>query len=179
MKKNFLTVMTCAAILPIFFTCGAFAETTQPPETSKPPSGNIDPALVGEWVAGGASGGSNYNPYTREYTDYRNTRGFVMTYTADGKFVYGLYSSSTVSYSTTVFEQFYAADYEVVGNSIKLKNITHESFSNKKSRGINNVDDFEFQFLIGTDSIAEYLITNFRNDRPLTLDEQLDFRKHK
>ena len=101
-----------------------------------------------------------------------------MTFTNDGKFVSGDYSSSTIGYITTVFSLFYAADYVVVGNTVKLTNITYESFSNNESRGTIKVDDFEFQFMIGTDNIGEYLITNFRNERPLNIDEQLDYRRY-
>ena len=101
-----------------------------------------------------------------------------MTFTNDGKFVSGSYSSSTISYITTVFSQFYVADYELLGNTVRLRNITYESFSNNESRGEISIDDFEFQYIIGTDGSGEYLITNFRNDRPLNLDEQLDYRRY-
>ena len=183
MKKILIITLTVMLMLSLSARNGnaasGVAGVGQQLATAQSPSGNIRAKLVGEWLAAGAFGSSNYDPYKREITDYRNTRGNIMTFTDDGKIVSGSYSSSTIGYITTVFSQFYAADYEVVGNTVKLKNITYESFSNNESRGIMGVDNFEFQFAIGTDSSGEYLITNFRNERPLTLDEQLDYRKSK
>ena len=139
MKKNFLTVMTCAAIFSIFFTCGAFAETAQPPETSKPPSGNIDSKLVGTWVWKNYKTSTNYTTYTYMFHD-------------DGKFI--LYINGGTASN---FDYVLTADYEVSDGWIFFKNIICKSGGGVIQQDYQETQRAEYKFE-AVDGYEDYLI---------------------
>ena len=141
-------------------------------------SGKIDPKLVGEWGAGGATGVSNYNPITREYTPFGTTSGFAYSFSKDGKFISATYQQRLNGSLKETMAIFGSANYEVVdNNTIKLTKRTGEIINNGKSNGQNSLGNTQFQYMIGTDEYGEYLIDNLGSDQPLSPNGALKFRK--
>ena len=164
--RKVAAIVACLAVTTMFASC-EIEGGGDDDDGGGTTSGNIDPNLVGGWIAGGATRLPNYNPKTGEYIQYANSYGFATNFDADGTFVDASYLTTQSGYTTTRLEMFTAAKYKVVGGTIRLTNRTYESVSNGVSSGKVNMPDTQFQYLIGTDSEGKYLIHNFGSDQPL------------
>ena len=141
--------------------------------------GGIDSKLVGEWGAGGATGVSNYNPITREYTPFGTTMGFAISFSNDGKYISATYQQRLSGYTKETMAIFGSANYQVLGsNTIKLTKRTSEIFYNDKSDGQKSLGDIQFQYMIGTDEYGAYLIENLGSDQPLNPTDAVKYRKY-
>ena len=115
MKKNFLTVMIYAAIFSIFFTCGAFAETTQPPSV------NIDSELVGTWGYGINNTSTYYNYYSGDLVSINGTAE-IIDFLADGTFT-AFFALIGGTGGKKVFFIYHKGDYKVENDIIYLTNV--------------------------------------------------------
>ena len=179
LKKRFnlrilAAIVACLAVTAVFASCDKDGSDDDGGTTS----GKIDPALIGGWIAGGATRLPNYNPKTGEYIQYANSYGFATNFESDGTFVDASYLTTQSGYTTTRIEMFTAAKYSVVGDKIMLTNRTYESVRNGVSSGKVSMEDAQFQYLIGTDSEGKYLIHNFGSDQQLNPNgDVLKYRK--
>ena len=98
---------------------------TPTPKPTTPPSGNIDPKLIGEWRMGGLTeGGGAYNPQTGRYEGVSGI-GTIRTFYADGTYtVY--YSVPAASVTTHERRTHGIGKYSAEKGVIKITDIVVE-----------------------------------------------------